>query len=375
LSSFTSFWHCTALTRCPDLVDHFTLWIVVTNRGLALFAIWSVAVLVIQRKQADALLHESHDKLEIDILERTKELREAEALSKDRTNLLEAIFDSMTQGLVAFDKDQKLISWNDKFLEIRGYPKEMAEIGRPFSDFMQYDIENGEFELNDNELNIQQLIMQADKIEHYDFERQRPNGTFIEVRGDPIPDGGFVSTFSDITERRKAEDDAKKMSHALEQCPVSIVITDLNGTIEYVNPWFTIKSGYSFEEAIGQNPRILNSQKNDPNIYEEMWKTILDGRNWHGELVNKNKKGEEYWEIVSISPVISKEGKITQFVGVKEDITDQKKKSEEIKKAYRQSESFNKMAVDRELKMIELKKEIDELLKKMGEDPRYFSSS
>jgi PAS domain S-box-containing protein len=352
-----------------------TPWIVITNRSLALFAIWSVAILIIQRKPTEEILRESRDKLEIEVSERTKELREAEALSKDRTNLLEAVFDSITQGLVAFDKDLKLISWNDKFLEIRGYPKEMVEMGRPFSDFMQYDIEHDEFELNDDELNLQQLIMQAGKFEYHDFERQRPNGTFIEVRGGPIPGGGFVSTFSDVTKRRKAEDEAIKMSLVIEQSPVSIVITDLKGTIEYVNPRFMETSGYSIEEVIGQNPRIVKSGNNDPKIYEDMWKTLIDGRNWQGELINKNKGGEEYWEAVSISPVFSKEGDITHFVGVKEDITDQKKRGEELEKTYRQSEAFNKMAIDRELKMIELKKEIDQLLEKMGEAPRYSDTS
>ncbi len=153
-------------------------------------------------QSANKSLRKARDDLEIKVRERTDELAK-------RTNLLQAVMGSMTQGIVAFDKNLKLISWNQRYLDIRGYPKEMAEEGRPFSDFMRYDIEHGEFKLDDRELNLQQQIARAGKFEHHDFERQRQDGTFIEVRGGPIPGGGFVSTFNDITERKRAEVELK----------------------------------------------------------------------------------------------------------------------------------------------------------------------
>ncbi|MDP6343751.1 MAG: PAS-domain containing protein [Alphaproteobacteria bacterium] len=125
-----------------------------------------------------------------------------------------------------------------------------------------------------------------------------------------------------VAERTK---ELGKLSVAIEQSSVSVVITDLKGTIEYVNPQFTKVSGYTFEEALGQNPRILNSGQNDPQIYEDMWSTLLDGRTWHGDLLNSNKSGEVLWETVNISPITAADGEITHFVGVKEDITERKR--------------------------------------------------
>ena len=115
-----------------------------------------------------------------------------------------------------------------------------------------------------------------------------------------------------------------KLSRAVEQSPVSIVITDLNGNIEYVNPKFTEVTGYTSAEAIGQNPRILKSGKMPPEIYQQLWAALTSGKEWRGELLNRKKNGELYWEWASISPIINESGQITNFLAVKEDIAERK---------------------------------------------------
>ncbi len=110
----------------------------------------------------------------------------------------------------------------------------------------------------------------------------------------------------------------------VEQSPTSIVITDLNGTIEYVNPKFTQVTGYSAEEAIGQNPRILKSGEMSPAQYKDLWDTVLSGREWRGELHNRRKDGTLYWESASISAIRDSRGQIVRLLAVKEDITDRK---------------------------------------------------
>ena len=95
----------------------------------------------------------------------------------------------------------------------------------------------------------------------------------------------------------------------------------VSNSIEYVNPKFEAITGYSFEETIGQNPRILKSGETKEEVYEELWKTILAGKEWRGEFKNKRKNGSYYWELASISPVRDKKGIITHFVAVKEDTT------------------------------------------------------
>jgi PAS domain S-box-containing protein len=122
----------------------------------------------------------------------------------------------------------------------------------------------------------------------------------------------------------------EKLSRAVEQSPSTVVITDKDGTIEYVNPKFSLLTGYSPEEARGQNPRILKSGLMDPAIYEDLWKTITSGREWRGEMLNRKKNGDLYWESASISPLLEASGEITSYIAVKEDITQRKAAELEI---------------------------------------------
>jgi PAS domain S-box-containing protein len=121
-----------------------------------------------------------------------------------------------------------------------------------------------------------------------------------------------------------------KLSRAVEQNPVSIVITDLIGKIEYVNPKFTEVSGYTPAEAIGQNPRVLKSGKMPPETYRQLWAALTSGKEWRGELLNRKKNGELYWEWASISPISDESGKITNYLAVKEDITERKRVEAEL---------------------------------------------
>lgn len=118
---------------------------------------------------------------------------------------------------------------------------------------------------------------------------------------------------------------------AVEQSPATVVITDQYGSIEYVNPKFTRLTGYSFNEVLRHNPRILKSGMQSREFYQELWQTITSGREWRGEFHNIKKNGEAYWESASISPIMNEKGEITHFVAVKEDITDRKKTEENLR--------------------------------------------
>lgn len=123
----------------------------------------------------------------------------------------------------------------------------------------------------------------------------------------------------------------KKLLLAVEQSPVSIVITDLNANIEYVNRHFLNMTGYSLKEVIGKNPRILKSGKVNASVYYEMWTNLIKGDEWQGEIINKRKDGSEYIESAVITPVRQDNGKITHYLGIKQDITERKKYEEQIK--------------------------------------------
>ena len=124
-----------------------------------------------------------------------------------------------------------------------------------------------------------------------------------------------------INERNRVEDNLRSLSVAIEQSPASVIITDLNGIIEYVNPQFTAVTGYTSAEAIGQNPRILNSGLTPLPAFQAMWDTLTQNKSWQGQLINRRKNGEIYWEEAYISPVKDAAGMTRQYVGVKLDIT------------------------------------------------------
>jgi diguanylate cyclase (GGDEF)-like protein/PAS domain S-box-containing protein len=148
----------------------------------------------------------------------------------------------------------------------------------------------------------------------------------FELEATPLLDehGGFtgiIETSRDITERVQAEERLRKLSQAVEQSPVSVIITDINGAIEYVNPKFEEVTGYLLDEVRGNNPRVLKSGHTAAGEYRVLWDTITHGDIWRGEFLNRRKNGELFWEYASISPIRNAEGEVDHFLAVKEDIT------------------------------------------------------
>ena len=185
--------------------------------------------------------------------------------------------------------------------------------------------------------------------------KERPGNFFIGEAEQPCKDGSMVWTevitnyylneksghvevhgvTRDITKRKQSEERIRQLSRAVEQSPASIVITNTSGTIEYVNPRFTQVTGYSFEEAIGKNPRILKTNMTPAGTHRQLWEAITAGGEWQGEFVNQKKNGELYYESALISPITDNHGEITHYLAVKEDITERKRSEEELREASR----------------------------------------
>lgn len=140
-----------------------------------------------------------------------------------------------------------------------------------------------------------------------------------------------ISIARDITERRQAEEARRLQSAALDAAANAIIITDREGTIQWVNPAWSALTGYSSQEAIGQNPRILKSGFQDESYYKNLWDTILAGKVWYGELVNKRKDGSLYSEEQTITPVHDTRGEITHFIAIKQDISERKQMEEKLR--------------------------------------------
>jgi PAS domain S-box-containing protein len=143
--------------------------------------------------------------------------------------------------------------------------------------------------------------------------------------------------------KKQADDEIRSLYHSIQQSPVSVIITDTDGKIIYCNRKFVQVTGYSYEDIIGNTPRIIKSGLTSIEIYEKLWSTITSGKAWRGELLNKKKNGELYWESASISPVKNKDGVITHFVAVKEDITERKNLEEDLLKAKKKAEESDQL--------------------------------
>jgi PAS domain S-box-containing protein len=148
---------------------------------------------------------------------------------------------------------------------------------------------------------------------------------------------GVTCIGEDITEARRAEQELRKVSRAVEQSPSTVMITDIAGRIEYVNPKFTQLTGYTLDEVRGTNPRVLKSGETSAEEYHSLWRTITSGGEWRGVFHNRKKSGELYWEAACISPIRDAGGAITHLLAVKEDITERRRLEEEIEQRKREA--------------------------------------
>ncbi len=157
---------------------------------------------------------------------------------------------------------------------------------------------------------------------------------------------GFLGIGSDITARRQAEEELRKLSQVVKQSPLAVIITTPAGNIDYVNPGFTEITGYTAAEVQGLNPRILKSGQKSPEEYKLLWDTITAGRVWQGVFYNKRKDGGHYWASASISPIRNPQGEISHYVGTQEDITPLKLTEQALQEAKEAAEKANRAKSD-----------------------------
>jgi|CXWL01.1.fsa_nt_gi PAS domain S-box-containing protein len=247
------------------------------------------------------------------------------------------LLDSTAQGIYGVDMDGNCTFVNAACLKILGYGKEEELLGQHIHTLIHHTRPDGSH-YPSNECRMYKALSGHGGTHVSDecFWRSDGSSFPVEYWSHPIVHDeqvvGAVATFFDITERKKAEEKLLQLSQVVEQSPVSIVITDKAGFIEYVNPKFVEITGYSYDEAIGKNPRILKSGYTSGEEYKQLWETLTTGDEWHGELHNKKKDGTLYWEWATISPILNAQGETTHFLAVKEDITERKKAEEKIRK-------------------------------------------
>ncbi|MEE4197173.1 MAG: PAS domain S-box protein [Bacteroidales bacterium] len=224
------------------------------------------------------------------------------------------------EGIIIHQKG-KIIDTNPAILEMLKIDREIAEKSSVF-DFIRKDYHAVVKEkLSQNYMGSYEIV--AVRKDQTEFTAELKVKT-IEINNQTVR----VVSINDISNRKVIESEIQKLSTAVKQSPVSIVITDLKGNIEYANPQFSRITGYTNDELIGQNPRILKTGHTSREEYKNLWATILQGKIWEGEFLNRRKDGTTYWENATISPIKDKDEKIINFLAIKEDITERKKDRE-----------------------------------------------
>jgi PAS domain S-box-containing protein len=298
-------------------------------------------------EKANLTLRKARDDLEQRVEERTQELkRSGEELKKSEVKT-RSIIDNALDGIITIDESGIIQSGNPILENIFGY--QVSEILGKNIKFLMPEPYQSEHDgylekyLKTGTTTILGLTRELEGL--------RKDGTVfpldLSVSEMFLDDQRyFTGMIRDTSQRKEAEEGLRKLSKAVEQSPAVVVITDTSGAIEYVNPKFMEVTGYTEKDVLGENPRILKSGEESKETYETLWKTISEGKEWHGEFRNKKKNGDLYWESALISPIKTPEGTVTHFLSIKEDITERKKIEGELKLAKLKAEDATKAKGD-----------------------------
>jgi diguanylate cyclase (GGDEF)-like protein/PAS domain S-box-containing protein len=300
--------------------------------------------------------------------------RQVEATLRDSEARFKALFQGAPDAIIITDKNNRILLANNQAITLFGYARE---------------------ELADNSLDL--VIPERYREAYYKYQKAfideidtRPGISLplyglrknrrevpIEIALSPvkIPSGViFTNIIRDLTIRREAEEQLRLQSVALESAANGIIITDRNGNIQWVNPAFTKMTGYSVEEVIGKNPRLQKSGLVPQETYSNLWRTILSGNVWHGELINRKKDGSITTEEQTIAPVKDSAGEIMHFIAIKQDITERKHAEQVLSKRSDQIATLNR--VMRSLSSsLDLPKVLDMILQEIQQVIPYDSAS
>ncbi len=224
--------------------------------------------------------------------------------------------------LMFIHQDGKLLFANQHFYKLSGHsPDELSSLS--IFDLVHPDEKEGIIRMA-RERMLGETPMESYELKALNNNKQEVflNMSFSRITYNDQP--AILGVGIDISGRKKNLETIKKLTAAIEQSPIMILITNKEGNIEYTNPAFSKITGYTPEEALNNNPRMLSSGMENIHIYKELWGTILNGNIWRGELLNKKKNGELYWESLVISPILNERNMITHFVAVMEDISERK---------------------------------------------------
>lgn len=330
--------------KAADLLGRRPTQIVCPDNGRAVFDTGAVCTpqeprkLVVQRpdgRKAEIELRVSRAELEgrIHWVAIVRDITRQQALTRQLQQeriLLRTLIDALPYNVYVKDRLARKTLANKADLKALGASSEAEVLGKTDYDLLPRHVAAACY-ADDMRviLHGQPVINRQELIVNSAGAQQWLETTKLPLRDEQGNIIGLIGIGRDITARRETEARLRMLSLAIEQSPASVIITDAEARIEYVNPRFTELTGYTLEEVRGQNPRILKSGKMDPSVYRSMWETLARGETWRGELLNRRKNGELYWEQAIIAPIKNEQGRVTHYLGMKEDITELRRAREE----------------------------------------------
>ncbi|QQS53693.1 MAG: PAS domain S-box protein [Candidatus Competibacteraceae bacterium] len=246
--------------------------------------------------------------------------------------LLRTIYEALPDLLWIKDPEGRFLLCNQAFATYYGAP-EAVIIGKTDGDFVDAETTAFYHEKDRAALMAGESRTNEEWLVYPDGHRALVETTKTPIRGNDGQWLGVLGIAHNITVRHEAQEAVHRLYQAIEQIPISIVLTDLKARIEYVNTYFTQVTGYSREEVLGQNPRLLKSGQTPPSHYRRLWQTLTEGRIWTGELHNRRKDGSLYWERAIIAPVRDLNGLIAHYLAVKEDISARRQDEQRLRLA------------------------------------------
>lgn len=239
------------------------------------------------------------------------------------------LIEGMNEGIMLTDNDDRIIFVNQQTCEMTGYGADEL-VGKICVDTL-FAENRKSLILEKNKLRLQGI---KDRYEVL-IKRKDKKQIWVSVSGSPVYDQqnrviGSIGVFENINEHVVAEEELRKLKRAVDQSPDSIIITDLDGVVEYANPVTTSLTGYSIDEMKGQKISLFKTPQSGSGFFDELLQVVNSGKVWTAEIQNTRKTGESYWESVSISPIHAADGKITHYLAIMEDISERKRMTEEL---------------------------------------------
>lgn len=271
-----------------------------------------------------------------------KNISQIKASSKalEREQIRNQIYlDTTSDGFILHTIDGVILECNNSFLSMLGIGKDYQSKLKIDEFIHQYEncncvIKNNSIKIGESKIFEAEVLHKSGSLIPVEFNTSKLVLDNKEV---------FISSIRDLSKRYESENKLKLLSKAIENIPAGVVITDANASIEYINKKYEEMTGYKLKEMIGKNPRVLKSGETPDYVYSDLWNSITSGKEWDGELLNKKKNGELYWEKVLISPMTNIKGTTTHYLAIKEDISQKKEIERSLIEAKEKAEEMNRI--------------------------------